>query len=113
MILDLKNCMKHGAYSNIFLSMDARQIFKLFISSKHETNVTQEIRTPEKVKVAREKRRRETFASECDAYHLAMKDEFLQLHVPHFSERLTLMRLWIASELMFRSSIYSIAVTAA
>src|SRR5437773_5774062 len=77
MILELKQRINSGAYSDIFLSEDRQRVFKLFISDKHKTN------TDQWLKPSLERIRR-TFESECQAYRLAHEHPFLTKHVPAF-----------------------------
>lgn len=67
MLLDFAHRYAQGAHADVFFSADRLVVYKLFRRGLND-----------------EQRRRDTFASEVAAYHIAMADPFLSRHAAPF-----------------------------
>lgn len=76
MILRTENIIASGAYADIFRPPKSLLVYKLFISGRHPTNISQDLTRPED-----DGRRRKTCMSECKAYDRAAQHSFLCNHI--------------------------------
>jgi hypothetical protein len=81
-ILNIDDRIDFGAFADIFWPSGGAFVYKLFISFRHDTNVSQRLTNPENDQL-----RRKTFDSECRAYEIAAEDTFLCDHSPHSFRR--------------------------
>lgn len=77
LILHARDRINCGAYADIFRPPGEAAVYKLFVSNRHQTTMTQGLTNP-----AENERRRAVFESECAAYEIAAQDSFLREHVP-------------------------------
>ena len=82
MNLGSKEFLTRGAYADIFRPGSGARVYKLFISTQHNMNVSQGLTNPERQDCCRK-----TFQSECEAYERAGLDPYLCAHIPRFFER--------------------------
>lgn len=91
MILRIQDRKFTGAYSDIFLSADVTRLLKLFISGKHPRNISQWLTKPE-----HDEHRRATFASQSQAYEIAMQCASIRNHVPQYFGHVEVSGVWDA-----------------
>jgi hypothetical protein len=93
LILRTEDLIASGAYADIFRPPGGKLAYKLFVSGKHPTNVSQGLTRPQD-----DQGRRKTFISECEAYGRVTQDPFLRDHVPHSFGRCTIADVLHSSE---------------